>query len=92
MSAPETPENAASDELQSTARAEDVTSRLAVETGSGRIGTFNRSPLGFPPEEPPAVDLVLLVAAHHCERDHLLLAGSEIMPVRGFLPGVAGEQ
>lgn len=54
----------------------DLLSKQEAEAGG--IGTFNRSPLGFPPEEPPAVDLVLLVAAHHCERDHLLLAGSEI--------------
>lgn len=51
---------------------------LLSKQEAGGIGTFNRSPLGFPPEEPPAVDLVLLVAAHHCERDHFLPAGSEI--------------
>lgn len=45
---------------------------LKQEEDAG-VGTFDRPPLCFPPEEPPAVDLVLLIAAHHCERDHLLL-------------------
>lgn len=37
--------------------------------------TFNGSPLGLPPQQPPPIDLILLVTAHHSKRDHLLLRG-----------------
>lgn len=39
---------------------------------SRRPSTFYGSPLCLPSQKPPAVDLVLLVAAHHSKRDHLL--------------------
>lgn len=41
----------------------------------GESCTFNGSPLGFPPQQPPAIDLVLLITAHHGKWDHLLLTG-----------------
>lgn len=52
--------------------------RTGTEMGEKKGGescTFNGSPLGFPPQQPPAIDLVLLVAAHYSKRDHLLLTG-----------------
>jgi hypothetical protein len=39
---------------------------------SRRPSTFYGSPLCLPTQKPPAVDLVLLVTAHHSKRDHLL--------------------
>lgn len=41
----------------------------------GRSFTFNGSPLSLPPQQPPAIDLVLLVTAHHSKWDHLLQTG-----------------
>lgn len=59
------------------------TTNLNRRTIQGEVGsemggdscTFNSSPLGLPPQQPPAIDLVLLVAAHHSKWDHLLLTG-----------------
>lgn len=34
--------------------------------------TFNGSPLCFPPQQPPPIDLILLVTAHHSKWYHLL--------------------
>lgn len=48
---------------------------LKWERRKGKSYTFNGSPLGFPPQQPPAIDLVLLVTAHHGKWDHLLHTG-----------------
>lgn len=37
--------------------------------------TFDGSPLCFSAQQPPPVDLILLVTAHHSKRDHLLFNG-----------------
>lgn len=55
---------------------------LNLTTEKGKKGlkknscTFNGSPLGLPAQQPPAIDLVLLVTAHHRKGDHLLLKHS----------------
>lgn len=41
-------------------------------TGSAAASTFNGPPLGLPSQDPLAIDLILMVAAHHGKRDHLL--------------------
>lgn len=40
--------------------------------GSAAASTFNGPPLGLPSQDPLAIDLILVVAAHHGKRDHLL--------------------
>ena len=37
--------------------------------------TFYGAPFGFPSEDPLPIHLVLMVTAHHGERDHLLGEG-----------------
>lgn len=39
---------------------------------STTVFTFNGSPLGFSAQQPPPIDLILLVTAHHSKRNHLL--------------------
>lgn len=45
---------------------------MEKEKRSRRPSTFYGSPLCLSSQKPPAVDLVLLVAANHSKRDHLL--------------------
>lgn len=55
------------------------TNKLKEETGKRTSEqaccTFNGSPFGLPPQQPPAIDLVLLITAHHSKWDHLLFEG-----------------
>lgn len=44
----------------------------AQEVGKQGQATFNGAPLGLPSKDSSSVNLVLLVAAHHCKRDHFL--------------------
>lgn len=44
----------------------------AREVGKQGQATFNGAPLGLPSKDSSSINLVLLVAAHHCKRDHFL--------------------
>ena len=46
--------------------------RWAQEVGKRGQGTFNGAPLGLPSKDSSSINLVLLVTAHHCKRDHFL--------------------
>lgn len=46
--------------------------RWAQEVGKQGQGTFNGAPLGLPSKDSSSINLVLLVTAHHCKRDHFL--------------------
>lgn len=60
---------------------------FALSGASTAARTFDGAPLGFPAEDPLPVDLVLVVAAHHGERDHLLGAGAVRRGPRRSCPG-----
>ena len=53
-------------------------SSLMIKAERSENCTFNSPPLGLPPQQPPAIDLVLLVAAHHSKGDHLLLPSQKV--------------
>lgn len=46
--------------------------------------TFDGAPFGFPAEDPLPVHLVLMVTAHHGERDHLLGEGQAAWVTHGW--------
>lgn len=44
------------------------------------VFTFDGSPLCFPPQQPPPIDLVLLITAHHSKWYHLLWSERSFEP------------
>lgn len=48
------------------------------QCGRTAAGTFNGAPLGLPSQDPLAIDLILMVTAHHSKWDHLLEKAEEL--------------